>query len=67
MNPKFVIKKKFVNDKPGILVFNRVKNLKSYNKINNIIIKKSGNNYYINLVKGLMNIYFRFYCIYYVY
>ena len=67
LNPKFVIKKKYVIDKPGILVFNRVKNLKTFNKINAIIIKKSGYNYYINLIKDLLNIYFRFYYIYYVY
>ena len=33
LNPKFEIKKKFKDNKPGFLLFNKLKNKKIYNKI----------------------------------
>ena len=42
LNPKFLIKKKFTKDKPGFLVFNKIKHKKIYKKINATVIKKSG-------------------------
>ena len=54
LKSKFIIKKKFINDKPGNLIFNKIKNKKIYKKINATVIKKSGFNYLVTIEKDYL-------------
>ena len=51
LNPKFLFKKKYSNNKPGALIFNRIKHKKIYTKIASTVIHKSGSNYLIEISK----------------
>ena len=46
LNLKFIEKKKYKNNKPGFLSFNKLKHKQIYTKINSVIIKREGNNYF---------------------
>ena len=51
VNPRFIIKKKCINNKPGFLLFKRIKHRNIYNKINAMIINNEGSNYLIKIAK----------------
>ena len=51
MNPKFKVQKKFSDNTSGVLVINKLKSKKIYNKINVKILKKCGSNYEITTKK----------------
>ena len=59
LNAKFKIKRKFQNNKEGILIYNRIKYKKIYKIINTIIATKNGDNYKIKISKdyNLYNIF----------
>lgn len=59
LKAKFKIKRKFQNNKEGILVYNRIRYKKNFKKINVTIIKKIGDNYKIKIAKdySLYNIF----------
>ena len=51
LNKKFRIKKKGNSEKPGVLLYDKIKNKKYYGKINVKVLEKIGDNYKIKIEK----------------
>ena len=56
MNKKFRIKKKGNSEKPGVLLYDKIKNKKYYGKINVKVLEKIGDNYKIKIEKNYLEI-----------
>ena len=52
MKTKFKIKKYFKDPRAGVILYDKIKSKNNYQKLNVIILEKSGTNYKINIANN---------------